>query len=189
LLSRSWLVIATLLIPTACTTSADTEAHRRVSELLAVSREAIVCRRSIAANARYQAIAIHMPLTAVYRATLAQMSDTRFATDGEIRTLALWTQDIQQCRQRLINTVLTQIPASLAVFVASWNRDDGIYVLLSERKLAWGPAVMRLRIIEAELLSNLTDLMFRITTRLSREEQAELSRRIAIFNALTNLAP
>ncbi len=173
----------------ACSVSVDVDTNRQMADLLSLSREALACRRSVASDPQYQMIAARMPLVRLYLATLAQMADTRFATDDEINALALWTHAIQTCREHLVDAVLRQTPASLAPFITSWNEQDQVFVLLVRRKLAWGEAVLRLRTVEAELFSKLTDQAVQIAAELNRNKQAELSRKIAIFNALTNLAP
>jgi hypothetical protein len=87
-----WLLAMTLLM-TACTTSAKFEADRLFADVVSASRKGLACRYSVASNPRYQLIAAHMPLVAVYRASLVQMTDTRLATDDEIQALALWSKE------------------------------------------------------------------------------------------------
>jgi hypothetical protein len=55
--------------------------------------------------------------------------------------------------------------------------------------VSWGVAATRLRAIQIKLLSGLTDRAIQIDAQLSSAKQAELARRVAIFDAITNLAP
>ena len=60
---------------------------------------------------------------------------------------------------------------------------------LATRKLAWGNLVQKLRTNHAEMLDALTHQITQLSQQLGTEKQAELSRRVAFFDALTNLAP
>jgi hypothetical protein len=66
---------------------------------------------------------------------------------------------------------------------------DEVFVGVIQRKLSWGAAATRLRAIQVRLLSNLTDRAIQVDAQLNSAKQAELARRVAVFDALTNLAP
>jgi hypothetical protein len=184
-----WFSWVALYLLAACATPADGDANRILTESRVASHDAMQCRRSVADKPRYQQIAAHMPLVDPYRATLAQMTDSTLASEDDAVALGLWLQDIQGCRQQLVKASLHTFPTSLAILVGSWNKEDQIFVLLVKRKLVWGEAVARLRRNQAELLSALTDQAVRLSEQISSAKQAELTRRVSILNALTNLAP
>ena len=184
---RSLCVAIPLL--SACTTSATLEVQLETGRIIAASRSAQTCRSTIAAQARYQVLARHMPLVVVFQATLTQMTDTSLAGDDEIAVLGVWLDDLRDCRRELENVVLADFPLLIVPLTTGWNNDDATFVQLAHRKPAWGQAVMELRTHRAEMLHGMADEVLQESKQISVEKQAETSRRIALFNALTNLVP
>jgi len=117
------------------------------------------------------------------------MTNTDRANDDEAHALTAWTQDIQKCRRDEIDWVRQSSPISLALVLSAWADEDEVFVGVIQRKLSWGVAATRLRAIQIKLLSSLTDRAIQIDAQLSSAKQAELARRVAIFDAITNLAP
>jgi cell division protein ZapA (FtsZ GTPase activity inhibitor) len=62
-------------------------------------------------------------------------------------------------------------------------------VLLAKRKLAWGDAVMRVRVNRAETLTKVADQLSRSMAQLNQGKQAALSRRMSFVNALIGAIP
>jgi hypothetical protein len=183
------LLLAMTLTMSACATAADSTARRQAADFVAASRDALACRNTVAAKHRYQALATHLPLTTVFNATLLQMADSNLASEDDIVTLGLWLDDMQECRNRLVADVLRTFPTALASVVVNWNKDDRTFVLLAKRKLVWGEAIMTLRTNRAEMLDQISRQILQLAQQLNAEKQAELTRRVAIFSALTNLSP
>ena len=104
-------------------------------------------------------------------------------------SLGLWLDDTRVCRKQLVSEVLRVSPTSLGILVTNWNKDDEAFVLLAAHKAAWGETIMKLRTNRADMLKGESREIVQQAQRASAEEQAELTRRVAIFNALTNLAP
>ena len=73
----------------------------------------------------------------------------------------------------------------------SWGapQRDEVFVGVIQRKFSWGTSAARLRATQIKLLSDVTDRAIQIDAQLSSTKQAELSRRVAVFDALTNPAP
>jgi len=151
-------------MPLACATPGTPDAGGIAPTTVAASREVLACRRSVAANPEYRPIAAHMPLIEFDRATVVQMGNPSLSTDEDIAALTASSEDIQQCRRKLQETVPRDIPATFAISIAGWNDNDTTLSPLVKRKLTWGAAATRLRTAEAEL-----------------------ARRVAIFNALTGM--
>jgi hypothetical protein len=172
-----------------CVTTADNQSKQLAATFTSVSHEANACRSHVAADPRYRQLAVHMPLVQPFDTTLVQLTDPRFASHDDIVALGYWLDDMQSCRAHLSDAVLRAFPVALSVLVAGWNRDDETFADLADHKLAWGPAVRRLRNNRAETLKELTDQMLTMAKQLNSNEQAELSRRVAVLNAITNLAP
>jgi hypothetical protein len=183
------LVVVMPLILSACATSADIESRNGTANIIAASRDVLACRSAIAAKPRYQTLATHMPLVVLYNTTLLQMTDTAFANSDDVVALGLWLDDMRVCRRQIADAAVRGFPASLSVLLENWNRDDEAFVLLATRKIAWGKMVMTLRANQAKMLEAVTRQTLQQSQQLISEKQAELSRRIAFFNALTNLAP
>jgi hypothetical protein len=173
----------------ACATSAEYAATHQTDDLAAAAREAIACRKTIAAKPRYQLLATHLPLATVLDATLPQMTARSLASKDDVAALGLWLDDTRVCRKQLVSEVLRVSPTSLGTLVTNWNKDDEAFVLLAARKAAWGETIMKLRANRADMLDRASHEIVQQAHRANAEEQAELTTRVAIFNALTNLAP
>jgi hypothetical protein len=172
-----------------CANAGDAQSNRLLSDAITIEREAVACNRSIASEARYQDLTKLLPLAAPYQASVIQMINTARANDDEIRALTAWTQDMQKCRHEVIGYVRQSSPMSLALVLSTWADEDAVFVGVIQRKLSWGVAATRLRAVQVKLLSELTDRAIQIDAQLNSAKQSELSRRVAIFDALTDLAP
>jgi len=181
-----WVAVSLL---SACSTSTVLEEQQETDRIIAASHSAQTCRDTIAAQPRYQVLARHMPLVVVFDATLMQMTDTTLASNDEIATLGLWMDDLRNCRRELENVVLAEFPLLIVPLTTNWNSDDATFVQLARRKVAWGQAVMELRTHRAQMLHDVADGVLQESKQISTEKQAESSRRIALFDALTNLFP
>jgi hypothetical protein len=182
------LIVVTLLL-TACSVSAQQEVQRTAATAIAASQVAQNCRSLIARNPHYQQLANHIPLESVFDATLSQMTDTRFAGYEDVVLLGLWLGDLEKCRHQIVEISLRDFPTALPILVVAWNKDDETFVLLATHKLVWGKAIMAMRTHHAEMLAALAHQALQLSQQASAERQAQLSRRIALFSALTNLAP
>ena len=180
-------VMAVLL--SACATSAENVARLQTEDFVAASRDEIACRNTVAAKPRYQVLARHMPLATIFDATLPQMVAGTFATDDDVAALGLWLADTRACRKQLANDVLRVSPASLGIVATNWNKDDVAFTLLATRKITWAKTIMILRANRAEMLAGASREIQQLVQQMDSQKQAELSRRVAFFNALTNLAP
>lgn len=183
-----WLIGGGVLLA-GCATSADVKSKNLLSDAITVERQAVACNRSVASEPRYRDLARLLPLTAPYRASVIQMTNTERANDQQADALLAWTQDMQKCRREVIGYVRQNEPLALALLLSAWADEDAVFVGVIQRKATWGVAATRLRAIQVKLLSQLTDRAIQIDAQLNSARQAELSRRVAIFDALTNLAP
>ena len=172
-----------------CATAPDAQSNALLQDTLSIERQAVACNRSIASDARYQHLTSLLPLAAPYQASVVQMTNTDRASADEIRALTGWTHDMQKCRRDVIALVRQNSPISLALVLSAWADEDEVFVGVIQRKLSWGTAATRLRAIQVKLLSSLTDRAIQVDAQLNSAKQAELARRVAVFDALTNLAP
>jgi hypothetical protein len=187
--SREAGVLGVVLLLAGCTTASNVQSSPLISNAMTIERQAVDCKRAIANDPRYQHLARLLPLAAPYQASVVQMTNTRTANDDEIRALTAWTQDMQTCRQKVLRYVRESSPISLALVLSAWADEDEVFVGVIRRRLAWGVAATRLRSIQVRLLSKLTDQAIEINAQLSQANEADLSRRVAVFDAITNLAP
>jgi hypothetical protein len=187
--SSPWIILGSSLWLVGCATSADVQSSALITDAMTIQRQAVACNRSIASDVRYQHLVGLVPLAAPYQASVAQMTNTDRATTDETRALIAWTQDMQKCRREVIGLVRQDSPVSLALVLSAWADEDDVFVGVIQRKLSWGVAATRLRAIQIKLLSSLTDRAIQVDAQLNSAKQAELARRVAIFDAFTNLAP
>jgi hypothetical protein len=189
-----WLCATSPVVPllvAACSVSVSAQqgVHQAATNIAAVSRVAEDCRSRIGSNPDYRRLASHIPLGSVFDATLSQMTDTSLASRSDVISLGLWLRNLDDCRHEVIRITLRDLPTALAILVTTWNKDDEAFVLVATQKLAWGKAIMAIRTSHAEMLNELVRQAQQVAQQASAERQAELSRRIALFSAFTNLVP
>jgi hypothetical protein len=173
----------------ACATLAENAAKQQTDDFVAASRDEIACRATVAAKPQYQLLATNMPLVTIFDATLPQMAASTFANDDDVAALGLWLNDMRACRKQLAKEVLRASSASLGILVTNWNKDDEAFILLATGKIAWGKTIMKLLANRAEMLNGASHEIVQQVQQMDSEKQTELTRRVGVLNALTNLAP
>jgi hypothetical protein len=117
-----------------------------LSALETTAQQAQECREAAAHKPEYRVLQVHLPLAGIDQADLRQMADARLVSSSEIVALTDWSNDIQQCRHEI---VAAETRSSLSGYVpavlAEWDRQDRVVVLLIQRQIPWGEAVLRLR--------------------------------------------
>jgi hypothetical protein len=188
ILALRLLVVIVCLMGAACT-SADIESRELTETAESSIRAGTECRSSVSGTPEYRSLAQHMPLVDVNEATLTQMTDTSLATRNDYYVISDWQRDIRACRARLLEVIERADPLYVPIVLTGWNNDDEVLVLLAQRKLAWGEAIMRLRANRAETLTKVADQLSRSMAQLNQEKQAALSRRASFINALIKGIP
>ena len=188
ILAPRLLVVVLCLMGAACASS-DIESRELVETAESSIRAATECRSSVLGMPEYRSLALHMPLVDVNEATLTQMTDTSLATRTDYYVIADWHRDIRSCRARLLEVIERADPLYVPIVLTGWNNDDEVLVLLAQRNLAWGDAVIRLRVNRAETLTKVADQLSRSMAQLNQEKQAALSRRASFINALIKAIP
>lgn len=187
--SGPWILVGSALWLVGCATTPNVQSNTLLTDTMSIERQAVTCNRTIASDARYQHLVSLVPLAAPYQASVVQMTNTDRANADEVRALSAWTQDMQRCRQEVIKLVRQSSPISLALVLSAWADEDEVFVGVIQRKLSWGRAATRLRAVQIKLLSSLTDRAIQVDAQLNSAKQAELARRVAVFDAITNLVP
>jgi hypothetical protein len=169
ILALRLLVVSLCLMGAACTSS-DIESRELVETAESSSiRAGSECRSSVSSTPEYRSLAQHMPLVDVNEATLTQMTDTSLATRNDYYVISDWQSDIRACRARLLEVIERADPLYVPIVLTGWNNDDEVLVLLAQRKLTWGDAVMRLRVNRAETLTKVADQLSRSMAQLNQE--------------------
>jgi hypothetical protein len=182
------LLVIPCLAGVACAPS-DIEPRELVETAEDTIHVGVECRLSVSHKPEYRNLSQHMPLVDVNQATLNQMTDTSLATRDDYSVIADWQQDIRTCRDRLLEVIERTDPLYVPIVLTGWNNDDKVLVLLARRKLAWGDAVMRLRVNRAEMLTKVADQLSQTMVQMNQEKQAALSRRASFINALVGAIP
>lgn len=181
-------IFSLLLIAPGCT-SADIEAQRLADTVESATQQGVRCRTSISSKPGYRILAAHFPLVDIEEATLPQMKDESLANREEDVALAAWQQDIRLCGNQLVDFARQTTPAYVPIIIATWNKDDEVFVQLARRKMAWGDAVMRLKANRTELLTKVADQLSRMTRELNERQQKALDRRASYLDSLLGLVP
>jgi len=182
------LVVILCLMGAACASS-DTESRELVETIESSIRAGTECRSSVSGTPEYRTLAPHMPLVDVNEATLTQMADTSLASRDDFYVIADWQRDIRACRARLLEVIEREDPLYVPIVLTGWNNDDQVLVLVAQRKLTWGVAVMRLRVNRAETLTKVAEQLSRSMAQLNQEREAALSRRMSFINAVLKAIP
>jgi hypothetical protein len=188
ILALRLLVVSLCLMGAACTSS-DIESRELVETAESSIRAGSECRSSVSSTPEYRSLAQLMPLVDVNEASLTQMTDASLATRDDYYVIADWQRDIRDCRARLLEVIEREDPLYVPIVLTGWNNDDEVLVLLAQRKLTWGDAVMRLRVNRAETLTKVADQLSRSMAQLNQEREAALSRRVSFINALVKAIP
>ena len=188
ILALRLLVVIPCLMGAACASS-DIESRGLAETAESSIRAGSECRSSVSGTPEYRSLAQHMPLVDVNEATLTQMTDTSLATRNDYYVIADWQRDIRACRARLLEVIEREDPLYVPIVLIGWNNDDEVLVLLAQRKLTWGDAVMRLRVNRAETLTKVADQLSRSMAQLNQEKEAALSRRVSFINAVLKAIP
>jgi hypothetical protein len=128
-------------------------------------------------------------LTNMAEASLPQMADPRFASKSEIAALGAWSLNLSECRERLLEVADNTLPSFGPIIDGSGNEDDAIFVQLSQHKMAWGTAVLRLKYNRTKLRSDLFTAADQIITNLNKMEEEQLNGRATILSSVIRAFP
>jgi hypothetical protein len=177
-----------LLLVAAC--QAGGEIKPDLTTAQTVAQRAQQCREAAARKPEYLVLRAHMPLDGIDQADLRQMSDPRMISSSEIVALTDWSGDMQQCRNQIVDAMSRASLSGYApIVLAEWDRQDRVVVELSQRKISWGEAVLRLRESRTTLLTGINEETERQSSALTRSAQAERANQTALINAFTRLVP
>jgi hypothetical protein len=181
---RVAIVIAVSLLAGACATAAQRQYQAMATNGQSSSQSLQACVRPVWDAPENAPLRARMPFK-VIDATLQQMSDKDFASDEEIQTILVVHPKLNSCRQAFL-TQLSQTSPSISVLYASTFADNEHHLIdLIDKKERWGEYVRGAKQRVTELQLRLTQESQRITAGLDQSHQAELARRQAAANAMS----
>jgi hypothetical protein len=81
------------------------------------------------------------------------------------------------------------LPSFGPIIEAARDRDDATFVQLTERKVTWGEAVMRLRKTRTTLRADLTAHADQVLAELGKQEEEQRNRRATILSSIMRVLP
>jgi hypothetical protein len=180
------------LLAAACVAPAQLEirnAELDLQRFVAATNDAIACRATAAQNPRYRILDERMPLTDIGSASLPQMADPSLATRAQIPALHAWSHDLNACREQLLQVTYNTLPSFGPIIEAARDQDDATFVQLTERKVTWGEAVMRLKKNRTTLRADLTARADQVLAELGNQQQEQLNRRATILSSIIRVLP
>jgi hypothetical protein len=117
------------------------------------------------------------------------MTDRGLATRAQISALDAWSHDLNACREQLLQVTYNTLPSFGPIIEAARDRDDATFVQLTERKMAWGEAVMRLRKTRTTLRADLTAHADQVLAELGKQEEEQRNRGATILSSIIRVLP
>jgi hypothetical protein len=180
------------LVAAACAAPSQLEIRNTELDLqrfVAATNDAIAWRATAAQNPQYRSLDERMPLTDIGSASLPQMTDPGLATRAQISALDAWSHDLNACREQLLQVTYNTLPSFGPIIEAARDRDDATFVQLTERKVTWGEAVMRLRKTRTTLRADLTAHADQVLAELGKQEEEQRNRRATILSSIVRVLP
>ena len=179
-----------LLMLTTCQTGGEIKSQADADAVDMAAQNAQDCRAMAEREPEYQVLREHMPLIDIGQADLQQMLDARLISAPERVALARWSHDVQQCGSQVVAMATRNgLSSYVPIVLADRDRRDRILVLLVQRKIAWGEAVLRLKASSTVLQAGITEETSRRDTESRRSSDAERAHRAALLNAFFRLVP
>jgi len=160
-----------------------------LQRFVAATNDAIACRATAAQNPRYRILDERMPLTDIGSASLPQMTDPSLATRAQISALDTWSHDLNACREQLLQVTYNTLPSFGPIIETARDQDDATFVQLTEHKVTWGEAVMRLKGNRTTLRADLTAHADQVLAELDKQQQEQLNRRATILSSIIRVLP
>ena len=160
-----------------------------LQSFVTATNDAIACRATAAQHPRYRILAERMPLTDIGSASLSQMTDPGLATRAQILALDAWSYDLNACREPLLQAAYNTLPSFGPIIEAARDEDDATFVQLTEQKVTWGEAVLRLKRNRTTFRTNLTARADQVLAELGKQQQEQLNRRATILSSIIRALP
>jgi hypothetical protein len=160
-----------------------------LQHFVAATNDSVACRAVAARSPRYRVLDERMPLTDIGAASLRQMADQRYASRVEIAALDAWSHDLDACRIRLLRVAYSTLPSFGPIIERAGNEDDATFVQLTQYKITWGTAVMRMKNNRTKLRSDLIARVDQVIAELGKIQQEQLNRRTTIFSSIIRIIP
>jgi hypothetical protein len=184
---RPIALIACALLLAGCATAAQRQYQAIVAGNKAVADEAKTCTAAVYNSPEAAPLRPHVPLDP-REATLAQLSDTTFATGPEIAAIELLHPRLKACQKAILDGLANTTPGAAPVLAKAYSAADDDTILFIQRKLSWGDRVKRGRDRAIATQEALQAEGQRVVSGLQQEHEAEIAQRQRAAEALAQWA-
>lgn len=180
---------ATLFGMAALLLSCATAAQRQLQGMVAGNRAAMLgfqsCAAAIYNEPELEPLRADLPLD-LRNPSLAQLANSNFVSEPEIRLILVNHPKLQACRNQLIGQLSDTMPTVVPLFVQMTTNEDNDLLELLRRKIAWGEFLQRVRETINHGDAAITAEGQRVLAGLQQAHEAELARRQAAAQAIGN---
>ena len=182
---RLWLL--GVLVLAGCATGAQRQYQAIATGNKAIAEQAQGCMAGIYAAPEADALRAKWPADA-RDASLGQLADTALATPAEINSITVLHPRLKACQKAILNGLMTTMPGLVPIMTRQYAAlDDGLLALI-QRRTTWGEFSKGRRDRAATLLAAAQAEASRVTAGLEQQHEAELQRRQAAAQALSEWA-
>lgn len=181
---RSIVVLVITFLGAGCATQAQMAAQRIVSNSRAVVAQAEACAAAAYNSPESAPIRPHLPLK-VTDATLQQLMDQTRATDEEIKAIYAVYPKVQACQTALLEGLALTTPTIVPILADAYQEEQGRIINLIQRRITWGEYVTTSKSAVLQTDKNVQAAARQIEANLEQSHEAELQRRQAAINAMT----
>jgi hypothetical protein len=170
-----------------CATAAQRQYQAMATGNLAILAQAQNCTTEVYNSPDAASIRSHSPIDP-REATLAQLSDQSLPNKQEIAAVLVLHPRLQACRKAILDGLLNTTPSVIPILTKEYAGADDDTIAFVQRKMSWGERVKRARDRLIGLQASLEAEQQRIIAGLERSHEAELARRQAATNAISQWA-
>jgi hypothetical protein len=184
---RHIALIACAFLLAGCATAAQRQYQAIVTGNKTLGDEAKACTMAAYNAPEAAPLRPHLPLDP-REATLAQLSDTTFATGPEIAAIEVLYPHLKACQKAALDGLANTTPGAVPILAKAYSAADDDTILLIQRKLSWGDRVKRGRDRALATQEALQAEGQRVVSGLEHQHEAEIAQRQRAAEALAQWA-
>jgi hypothetical protein len=127
-------------------------------QLRAILIERRACIAQVRSKPDYAPLLPHLSEPGSLKVTMAQLTDEGIPTPAESRLVASYVDEASPCITKSIRAASQAVPAFGPILLSQMSSDEGIVVLLVERKLTWGEAAQQQKNAQEEASAKLHEV-------------------------------
>jgi hypothetical protein len=181
---RFAIAIATAFLLGGCATSAQRQYQAIVTNSQNASQQLQICVATGRNLAEFTPLQNHVPMN-IDQATLEQLADIDKASDEAVQAILVTHPKFLSCRQSYLTQISQTTPTLVPIYVSLYAKGDGSLVDLIQKKQSWGEHLRRAKDASVEARLQISQENQRIAAGLNRSHEAELARRQAAANAMS----